>query len=132
MKLAEIISLIEELETRASNLKKQLLRTSPQVIFEAVEELNNVLSDRQYLILLRDRLETETVTEGSSLRELRVVLSSLEEKLDILHKIGDRDGLPEEVAVLLFKQMDLLTKTKSQLAVMIQKLCWDVEVEINA
>lgn len=128
MKLAEVNTKINESDTRLADLNLLILRCSPKDMPPLLDEFSNLIMERQKFIFARDKMELEVTLSGSSLKELNLLINSLEERINLLRLISKRDDLPEAFFAVIFSQLDLFTKTKSQLLGSLQKLSWELEV----
>ncbi len=130
MKLAEARFEIAEIVGRLVDLTGRLQRSSLKNISALLDEFNTLLLRKQKLQLVVEKAESDTAVAGGSIRELILMVDIIEEKLETLRYLSQRSDLNEELSTLVFSQLKSFTHTKTQLQSSIQKISWEVEVNI--
>lgn len=130
MKLAEALNRLSEYSTRLDYLKLGLSVGSLEKLSSSLEDFNSIVVEKQRLKSEIERVEAETLVSGTSLRDLKIILGSLDEKITTLQSLLHRKDLPEQLSSVIVSQLDLFVKTKSQLQTSIQKISWEIEIKL--
>ena len=126
--LAEAMSRVKEIDSLLSGLRLSIARVPHDKVAATFQRASSLISESEALKRRICKTEEVTLLSGTSLTEVKNIISFLEFRIDFYSSVASREALSEEVVELVNSSITQFQSTRDSLVAKYDQSLWEIEL----